>query len=234
MSWLTLSSAILATIAAAAAAAAMGVEYARTRRPHAICWAISLGLFALASAILALGEVVGWSPWLFRLYYMVGGVLTVPWMTLGAVWLFGPARLARAGVWATVGLSVAVVVVGVFARIILFTDQLPELKAALIDAPVARALAVIGNAGGTPVALFLLLRASSTYRRKKVLPNKASGAIIISIGIAAAAIGGVLAAIVSVLYLAPSLAIGAVLMLAGFRRWNRTPRINSDLVEVPT
>jgi len=234
MNWITLSSAILATIAAGAAAIAMALEYARSRRPHAWCWTISLALFALASAILAVGEVVGWSPWLFRLYYMVGAVLVVPWMTLGAVWLFGPVKLARVGVWMTVGLTFAVIAVSLLSHPEVPNDSLPELKDALENARAARALAMLANAGGTPVAIFLLLRASSRYRRKKVLPNKASGAIIISIGIAAAAVGGMLAVAVSVIYLAPSLAVGAVLMLAGFRLWNQTPKINAELSSIPT
>lgn len=234
MEVVTLISAILATSAAATASIAMGVEYARARRPHAICWSISLALFAVASAILALGTIVGWSDILFRAYYMVGGVLVVPWMTLGAVWLFGSVKLGRIGVWTTIGLSALVVVVSIFMPVNVPGPDLPELKQALSDAPFARALAVIANAGGTPIAIFLLLRASSTYRRKKVLPNKASGAIVISIGIAAAAMGGVLAAVESVNYLAPSLAVGAVLIMAGFRMWSRTPRINPDMVEVPT
>lgn len=233
--WLTFLSALLAAIAAGAATVAMGMEYSRSRRPHALCWTISLGLFAFASAALAIGESVGWSVWLYRVYYVTGGVLTVPWMALGAVWLFGPLRLARVGSWLTIGLTVVAFAIGFLAPIeVDATTTLPELKEALSRATVARALAIVANAGGTPVAIYLLMKASSTYRRKKVLPNKASGAIIISAGIGVAAVGGALAAMSSVVYLAPSLAIGAVLMLAGFRRWNRNPRASSKLAEVPT
>lgn len=238
MSGLTLASAALATIAAGFAAAAMGVEFARARRHSALCWTISLASFAIASAALALGELAGWGPWLFRLYYLAGGVLTVPWMALGAVYLFGPPRLGRIGLWATVALTALATLTAITMPVhIGDPDSLPQLKEALGGwdfAAAARALAAISNAGGTPVAIFLLLRASSTYRRKKVLPNKASGAIVISVGIGAAAAGGVLAAVENVAYLAPSLAVGAVLLLAGFRRWSRTPRIDSEMAQVPT
>ena len=237
MNWLTFASALMAAAAAGAAAAAMALKYSRTRRPHAICWAISLALFAVACAILALGAAVEWSVWLFRLYYLAGGTLTVPWMALGAVYLFGPAHLARTGLLATLALTAVSVAVSVLSRVSIPAGgdgALPELRQALAAAPVARTLAVVANAGGTCVAIFLLLRASSTYRRKGVLPDKAIGGVVISIGIAAAAVGGALAAVQSVSCLALSLAIGAVLMLVGFVRWNRTPRINSKLAEVPT
>jgi hypothetical protein len=233
--WVTFLSATLAAIAAGTAAVAMGLEYSRSRRQHALCWTISLALFAFASAVLAIGEGIAWTEWLYRVYYITGGVLTVPWMALGAVWLFGPLRLARVGVWLTLLLTVTAVAVGLLAPIqVSGTATLPELKEALSQASLARALAIVANAGGTPVAIFLLLRASSIYRRKKVLPNKATGAMIISAGIGVAAIGGMLAAIASVRFLAPSLAIGAVLMLAGFHRWNTNPRASSKLAEVPT
>jgi hypothetical protein len=238
MDALTLVSALLATIAAGAAAVAMGAEYGRSRRKHALCWTISLTLFAVASATLATGEVLGWSPWLFRVYYAVGGVLTVPWMALGAVYLFGPPKMGQIGLWTTIGLTFVAVAVAIAMPVTIPNpDTLPELKVAAAGwqyLPLARGLAAVANAGGTPVAIFLLLRASTIYRRKRVLPNKASGAIMISIGIGAAAVGGVLAAVESVVFLAPSLALGAVLMLAGFQRWNRLPHISSKLTEVPT
>jgi len=224
MKTVTLVSALLATAAAVAASAAMAIEYARSRLAHALCWAVSLGLFAVASSVLAAGALLGWSSGLFRVYYLVGGVLVVPWMALGATWLFGSLRLARFGTCLTVGLTVVAVLVTVPAKVAAPGPGMPELREALGGAAASRVLAAIANAGGTVVALSLLLRASSTFRRKGVLPNKARGAALISVGITAAAAGGVLAAVGHVACLAPSLAVGAILLFVGFRLWNRAPR----------
>jgi glutaredoxin len=82
------------TLIAAAAAIVAGwfalalvrryVERGRVNRAL-VYWAVALGMFCLASAGLAMGEAVGWSGAWFRLYYLFGGVLTVPWLALGTV-----------------------------------------------------------------------------------------------------------------------------------------------------
>lgn len=50
-----------------------------------VYWAISLAMFCLAAASLAWGEAYGWSSAWFRAYYLLGGVLVVPWLALGTV-----------------------------------------------------------------------------------------------------------------------------------------------------
>lgn len=82
-----------ATVAGAAAVVAAVFAVALLRRWDArgranralVHWSISLVMFALASAALAYGEVAGWTSGWFRLFYVFGGVLVVPWLALGTV-----------------------------------------------------------------------------------------------------------------------------------------------------
>lgn len=53
--------------------------------PALLHWTISTAMFALASAMLLLGEVAGWSSPTFRVFYLFGAVLNVPWLALGSV-----------------------------------------------------------------------------------------------------------------------------------------------------
>lgn len=55
------------------------------RRPALLHWTISTAMFALASAMLFLGETAGWSPLRFRIFYVFGAVLNVPWLALGSI-----------------------------------------------------------------------------------------------------------------------------------------------------
>lgn len=48
-------------------------------------WGIALVMFATASVGLAYGELAGWAAPVFRVYYLLGGVLTVPWLAMGTV-----------------------------------------------------------------------------------------------------------------------------------------------------
>lgn len=82
-----------ATVAGAAAVVAAVFAVALLRRWDArartnralVHWSISLAMFALASAALAYGEVAGWTSGWFRVFYLFGGVLVVPWLALGTV-----------------------------------------------------------------------------------------------------------------------------------------------------
>jgi hypothetical protein len=55
-------------------------------------WAIGLLLFAVATATEATAQRTGWTPELFRAYYLTGGVLTVGYLGAGSAWLLLPPR----------------------------------------------------------------------------------------------------------------------------------------------
>jgi hypothetical protein len=55
-------------------------------------WAAGFALFAAAAAAEALAQHAGWSPALFRIYYLAGGVLTVAFLGAGSAWLLLPKR----------------------------------------------------------------------------------------------------------------------------------------------
>ena len=76
-----------ATAIATLFAQATGVRYAQGRQPHQRAWTISLVLFALAAAALATGVSTGWDRGTFRVFFLLGAVLNVPWLALGTVYL---------------------------------------------------------------------------------------------------------------------------------------------------
>ena len=59
-------------------------------------WAAGFACFAVATVCEAAGQRLGWSPALFRTYYLAGGVLTVGLLGAGSAWLLLPRR-ARDG-----------------------------------------------------------------------------------------------------------------------------------------
>jgi hypothetical protein len=50
-------------------------------------WAAGFACFAVATVCEAVGQRTGWSPPLFRTYYLAGGVLTVGFLGAGSAWL---------------------------------------------------------------------------------------------------------------------------------------------------
>lgn len=83
-----------------------------------LLWAVALAMFAVASAALALGVVDGWTMARFRVFYLFGGVLNVPWLALGSVAVNARSPIASRGTGAALLLVAALV-----ARQVVLADE---------------------------------------------------------------------------------------------------------------
>ena len=97
---------LLATFIAAEFTLALLRRLIARHRPHLLSWAISLSFFTIGAGALWYGTAFGWSDITFRLYYLGGALLNVPWLALGQVQLLTSGRTARRWLLATIGLSV--------------------------------------------------------------------------------------------------------------------------------
>jgi hypothetical protein len=146
--------AFCATAIATLFAQATVVRYSQGRKQHNRAWTIALALFALASAMLALGSSNGWDAPKFRAFFLFGAVLDVPWLALGTVYLLGPAKLARrveTGVWCFTGLAVGVLCSAPLHRAAITPSHIPDGKAVFGAWP--RALAGVGSGVGATIVL---------------------------------------------------------------------------------
>jgi hypothetical protein len=208
----------VATAASAAFAVAVLRQYAARRRTHQLAWGVGLAMFALASLALTTGVVAGWTPFGFKVYYLFGAMLNVPWLALGTVSLLaGP--LARRAYLAglllfTAASTVLLALAGVGAADV--AGRLPEGRE-LLPVPV-RALAVLGNSVGTVVVVGGAVASGLALRHRRELRPRFEGNLLIALGVLLAAGGGVLAFLDRSDKLAAGLALGASVMYAGFRR----------------
>jgi hypothetical protein len=208
----------VAAAASAAFAAAVLRQYAARRRPHQLAWGIALSMFAVASLALTAGEVAGWTPLSFKLYYLFGAVLNVPWLALGTVELLAGPALRRAYVVGLAVFTALSVVLVALARVSPadLVGRLPEGKDFL---PVAvRVLAVLGNTVGTLVVVGGAVASGLAMRSRRDLRPRFEGNLLIALGVLLAAGGGVVAFLASSDQLALGLALGASVMYLGFRR----------------
>lgn len=91
---------LVATVTGGAFAGALLRRWAtRGRTPASLWWGLSLVQFALASAALLLGQVLGWSGAVFRAFYLFGAVTNVLWLGLGTIVI----NARRRGVVLTLG-----------------------------------------------------------------------------------------------------------------------------------
>jgi hypothetical protein len=214
----------VATAVSVALAARLLAEGVRRRRPHLLCWGISLALFAIGCAALLWGAVAHWTPSLFRTYYLCGAVLTVPILGLGSVWLLAP-RAAK-GLTIVVGafsLVAAVVVLTAATKAPVPADRVPEGKELFKAEP--RVFAVLGNVAGT-----LLVVGGTAISAVRVVRRRRAGTtteldgrylqanLLIAAGTLVAASGGLFLFLGESASKAVPLALAAILIFAGYAR----------------
>lgn len=76
-----------ATLVASAFALCTLDRWLRRRRRHDLAWTVSLALFALGAGALWWAESTGWGLGAFRIFYLAGAILNVPWLALGTLYL---------------------------------------------------------------------------------------------------------------------------------------------------
>jgi hypothetical protein len=203
---------IAASLVAALFALLLLRSFRRRPATQKALWASGFLLFALAAACEAAAQRNGWTPLLFRGYYLCGGVLTVAFLGAGSAMLYLRARprdvllgaLAVAVVAATVTVALAPVDVHALATTAIGR---PPANSAL--AGHAAVWAIVLNSLGT---LFLVGGSlASIVRRRNVRANVwiASGAIVVALATGLSRGGDY-----SFVYLGEL--VGLVLMFAGF------------------
>lgn len=216
------------SLAVLAAAAATGLlvdlvrSYRRRARPHVRAWAIAMSLYATASWMLVAGLVFGWSPLVFRLFYGLGAILSVPFLGIGSAYLvLGATAGRRLLEWFSVA--------GAFALFVTFTAPLiAPLPESGIPAG-SDVFADIGAVGPTGPRFYALLfnvigtlllvglASWSAVRFWHTNRRLVTGNALIVLGGLFPAFGGSLFAVGDTSAFALSLFFGAAFLWAGFR-----------------
>ena len=116
----------LTTAISLAFAAQVLRQFRDRRKLHQLAWGLALLFYAIGAFSEVLGSLSGWTDADFRLYYLFGAILLVPWLSLGTAELLlqgRRARTARLGYRALVGALTVLGIVSV-ATASLHTDFL--------------------------------------------------------------------------------------------------------------
>lgn len=214
---------------AAAIAFVFGVRlterYLRRRRSYEGIWAVALFMYAAASLAMFLGVVGGWSALEFRVYWLFGAVLNVPFLFLGELYLLLQRRvlanmtlvgLLAAGVFAAWKVWVAPI------HAAPLVSSLPLGKDGFGDGALAYRLAQYYSLPAYFLLLGGLVWSSLQMRGKPELRNRMAGTFGIAMGATVVAIGsGIGAAFHVVPLFSISLAAGIAVMFWGFVRASR-------------
>lgn len=220
--------AFLATAVATVFAEATLVRYTRAHKPHEAAWTVALIMFALAAAALAMGTSTGWDQGTFRMFFLFGAVLDVPWLALGTVYLLGgqtAGRRTRAALVFASGLAVGVMLTAPIHGAIA-GDAIPVGKSVFGVFP--RVLAAVGSGLGATVIFVGAAWSAWRFARGRSVPGNARLAgsnVLIALGTLVLSVGGLTQGLVGkdsafTLSLAVGIAViyGGFLVAAGARR----------------
>jgi hypothetical protein len=202
--------AVGATLVALAFACSTFERWLARRRRHELAWTFALALFVVAAAALAVGAGQGWDGATFRVFYLSGAILDVPFLALGTVYLL-------AGREAGDRAAVAVCLLGAFAVGVVvtapFTAAVPRhtlVQGSKVFPVLPRVLAAVASAGGA--AVIVAGSVWSMARRRAVVANAliAGGTLVLG---ASGVFNSVLDAMTA---FAVALTIGITLIFAGY------------------
>ena len=205
-------------------------RWLRRRRPHELAWTIAMGLFAIAAIALWWAEARGWSPASFRVFFLFGAVINVPWLALGTVYLLAGQRIGRIVAQCLLvfsGFSAGIILTAPMKNAI-SPSEMPQGSDLFSALP--RILAAVGSSlpalvifGGAIWSALRLIRGSnpalpSTVQRQVTsAPKLAIGNALIALGAATLAASGTLSGRLGEdTAFAVTLMLGIAILFAGF------------------
>lgn len=167
-------------------------RYAVRRKPHFLFWGIGLAMFGAGSFAEAYFSVFGWSAFVFFLWYFFGAALNAGWIGHGTLMLLVRKR------WRNV--VTAVLILGSLAAAVLMframtlldpanfqpgvpiSEQYREIMPAIDAGGAVRLTTPFFNVYGLITLVGGALWSAWLFLRKRVLPNRVIGNVLIAAG----------------------------------------------------
>jgi len=175
-------------------------------------------MYGIAVLCEALYTAVGWNPLAFRLWYLLGAMLVAAWLGQGTVYLLVPRRAAHV-------LLLLLVIGSLYGAVQAFSATLDpslmpggELSGRAIVTPGVRILTPFFNTYGLVTLVGGAVYSAWAYWRRRVMPNRFVGNVLIALGALTPGLGGLLSRLGLSGYLYMSELAGSMLMYIGFLR----------------
>lgn len=151
---------VLSALAATAAtffAVDLWRDYSKRPRPHIAAYGTGMAMFAIATWALFLGLTFGWSGGVYRVFFLLGAVLNIPFLALGSMFLVVGKKSGH----------VMTVALGALAAISTTLTVTVDFQSPLPDSGIPhdmfatgfgpRLFAIIGGASGATILVVLAL-----------------------------------------------------------------------------
>lgn len=190
---------------------------------HHLLWGIGMVFYSAGGFCEGYYGALGWNPLVYRIWYLFGAILVAAWLGQGTVYLLAKPKWANS-------LMVILILASLYAAYTVFGAELnptlmtpgihtgSELSGFAIVSPGVRVLTPFFNVYGTITLVGGAAWSAWLFWRKRVLPHRVIGNILIAVGALLPAFGGAFSrfGMSGALYVFEFL--GALLLFAGFLR----------------
>lgn len=185
----------LAAVAGGVATAAtldLARDLRKRPRPHLSAYTAGMAMFAIAVWALFSGLAWGWNGSSYRIFFLFGGVLNIPFLALGSVFLSVGRRIGHimvVGLFGFSAMAITLVSVTPFARSLPAAGIPADIFPSIAEGGFGpRLLAAIAGGTGTLVLVGSALWGAVRFRKSN--PRRAAANLVITAGVLAAATGG--------------------------------------------
>lgn len=210
--------AFLASLVATGFSIDLWLDWRRRPRPHVAAYATGMTMFAVASWALWTALAFGWTEPAYRVFFLFGAILNIPYLALGSMFLVAG---RRAGHIMFIALGAFSAIAVTLTLTVPFAQPLPasgiphEIFPPITEGFGPRLLAAIGGGVGATILIVLAVMSAIKFwkrDRRLVWAN-----VLIVAGTLAASTGGTSLAIGEAAAFALSLLVAVILIWLGYR-----------------
>lgn len=214
-------------------AGTLAARFASGRRSYQLAWALSLGMYGLASLMAVFGVINGWTTQEFAAYWALGAVLNVPFLAGGEVMLLARHRTVDLVVWLVLIFVVAYTVAvlrNADLAVAALAERLPSGKEVFGDGTAAHRLPQLISIPSYVILLAGTLWSAWTMRKRPAARDRFVGTLRIAIGATIVAAGATFAAYGNLPGFCITLVAGIVVMYSGFLRASRSAPARTGVI----
>lgn len=189
-------------------------QYRTRHRPYQAAWGAALLMFAIAAGFETAGVAAGWTPSIYRGYYLFGALLNVGWLAVGTVYLLAPLRVGHSAAIVMALLTVLCVaaIAGAHIDAARLATQFPSRASdvpAILPALI-NSVATLILVGGAAWSAYIAFRRQAPASRVLGTALIAGGALVVGVD-------HTIAQLTHLIVLQPvSEAVGILIMFAGY------------------
>jgi hypothetical protein len=223
---------LVAGVVALAFAGLVSRQFAARRRPYLLVWAIALLMYAVASAMVSIGALSGWTRLEFQVYWMLGAVLNVPFLAAGELQLLVRNRTVHAALYLLLVFLTAyafATVRGASYDAQSLAERLPSGKHVFGDGTAAHRLPQLISIPSYLVLVAGALWSAWRLRGRPELKDRFVGTLLIVVGATViAGFGSAFSALGNLPFFSIALLVGISIMFWGFLRASRQPSVSAS------